>query len=344
MLPEFCAHLLRNESKMTKCIVITSIHHPTEAVEKFSQQPDFKLIVVGDSKTPKNWNCKNVIYLSLDYQRECEFDLLKTLPINHYSRKMIGYLIAMKDAQIIIDTDDDNIPKNNWEFPASNLSYQSLDGQGFVNIYQWYTEQKIWPRGLPLDLIKKEFHNPYGPEIQGSAVGVWQGLADKDPDVDAIYRLTIDEPCIFMHDMPLILKKGLISPFNSQNTLFYRALFLLMYLPVSVTFRFTDILRGLVAQPIMWAHDYHLGFTGASVVQKRNEHELMSDFRSEIPMYEHCEKVVDLVSACVSMNNSLEANLFNAYEKLALHNIVGYEEMVAVEAWINDSLKQMKIR
>ena len=328
---------------MTNCIVITSIFHPTEAVKKFSQNPNFKLIVIGDEKSPRIWNCENVTYLSLNDQWELGFDLLKTLPTNHYCRKMIGYLIAMKDAEVIIDTDDDNIPKNIWDFPDSKLSYRSLDGDGFVNIYQWYTKQKIWPRGLPLSLIKKEFKNTYGSEIKGSSVGVWQGLADEDPDVDAIYRLTIDEPCIFDQGVPLILKKGLITPFNSQNTLFLRALFPLMYLPISVTFRFTDILRGLVAQPIMWAHGYHLGFTGPTVVQKRNEHNLMSDFQSEVPMYEHCEKVVDLVLASISSSNSLEANLFNAYDKLALHNIVSCEELIAVQSWIDDSLKQMKI-
>jgi hypothetical protein len=327
---------------MSNYIVITSIFHPTEAVKKFSLNSDFKLIVVGDNKTPMNWNCKNVVYLSLDHQRELELSLPKKLPINHYCRKMIGYLIAMKDAEIIVDTDDDNIPKNNWEFPLTNQSYRALDGSGFVNIYQWYTKQKIWPRGLPLHLINKEFKNSYASDIQGRAVGIWQGLADEDPDVDAIYRLTIDEPCIFEQAMPLILNKGLISPFNSQNTLFYRPLFLLMYLPTTVTFRFTDILRGLIAQPIMWMHNYHLGFTGATVIQKRNEHNLMSDFRSEVPMYEHCDEIVDLVSASVSSNNSLEANLFNAYDKLAMHKIVDAEELVAVEAWINDSLKQMK--
>lgn len=327
---------------MTKYIVITSIFNPTEAVKLFSQNSDFKLIVVGDNKTPKSWRCKNTIFISLDRQKELELNLSKLLPINHYSRKMIGYLIAMKDAAIIIDTDDDNIPKNNWEFPVPSRSYRVLDGSGFVNIYQWYTKQKIWPRGLPLNLINKEFKNDYASNMQGDAVGIWQGLADEDPDVDAIYRLTINEPCIFEQAMPLILTKGLISPFNSQNTLFYRPLFLLMYLPTTVTFRFTDILRGLIAQPIMWMYNYHLGFTGATVVQKRNEHNLMSDFRSEISMYEHCEEIVNLVSASVSGNNSLEGNLFNAYDKLALHGIVSAAELVAVEAWINDSLKQMK--
>ena len=70
--------------------------------------------------------------------------------------------------------------------------------------------------------------------------------------------------------------------------------FALLYLPAHVTFRFTDILRGLVAQPILWAAGYQLGFTRATVVQERNPHELLEDFESESPGYLRVEKIVDI--------------------------------------------------
>ncbi|MBU3621838.1 STELLO glycosyltransferase family protein [Polynucleobacter sp. CS-Odin-A6] len=196
---------------------------------------------------------------------------------------------------------------------------------------------------MPLDLIKNNYTNSFGSEIEGLRVGIWQGLADEDPDVDAIYRLTINEPCYFEEGEPLVLQKNLISPFNSQNTMFHRDLFLLMYLPITVTFRFTDILRGLVAQPIMWAHDYYLGFTGPTVVQKRNEHNLMSDFSSEISMYQCTEKIVDLVSSVTSVGNTMEVNLYNAYDKLRHFGIVRDDEMQALEAWIKDAQKMLKL-
>ena len=37
------------------------------------------------------------------------------------------------------------------------------------------------------------------------------------------------------------------SPFNSQNTLWRKELLPLAYLPSKVTFRYTDILRGMIA-------------------------------------------------------------------------------------------------
>ena len=52
-----------------------------------------------------------------------------------------------------------------------------------------------------------------------------------------------------------------------------------MYLPAFVSFRFTDILRGYVAQRIMWDYGLRLGFLPPNVFQKRNEHDLMADFR-----------------------------------------------------------------
>ena len=109
-----------------------------------------------------------------------------------------------------------------------------------------------------------------------------------------------------------------------------------MYLPTYVTFRFTDILRGLVAQPIMWLYGYQLGFVGANVVQKRNPHDYMKDFISEIPMYQHCGEVVELVSSSISSVDSIESNLYNAYASLLKAGIVCDREMSSLEAWLND--------
>lgn len=103
---------------MKKYIIITSIFKPTEAVEKFSRNEDYQLIVVGDKKSPENWECDGVEYLSVDDQVDLDFHLLSKLPYNHYCRKMVGYLKAIKDgADVIVDTDDDNIPYTDWAFP-----------------------------------------------------------------------------------------------------------------------------------------------------------------------------------------------------------------------------------
>jgi STELLO glycosyltransferases len=319
-------------------IVITSIFPPTKAVKKFSKHQDYSLVVVGDRKTPIDWQCFPSHFLDIDSQEGMAFKLAKLLPFNHYSRKMIGYLWAIEHgAQLIIDTDDDNIPQENWGFPALEGNFDCIEEKkGFINIYQLFTNQKIWPRGLPLNLISKKEGLETVLNQELVKVGIWQGLADGDPDVDAIYRLTNNDPCFFNQRSPVALKPGTISPFNSQNTLIRKELFALLYLPSHVTFRFTDILRGLVAQPIMWCHGYLLGFSNATVLQERNPHDFMKDFTSEIPMYKYSEQIIPIVERVVSPKNSIEENLLNAYKALLQHDIVIDAEIEVLEAWLSD--------
>jgi len=123
-------------------------------------------------------------------------------------------------------------------------------------------------------------------------VGIWQSLVDGDPDVDAIYRLVSNEACIFKENEPVVLGEGSLCPFNSQNTFFSKETFPLLYIPSSVTFRFCDILHGLIAQPILWTLGLHLGFTKATVFQERNAHNYFHDFKSEVPMYLNGEQVI----------------------------------------------------
>lgn len=330
---------------MKRAIVITSIFNPTEAVISFSKMNDHTVIVVGDKKTPVEWECENVDYVSVRDQENMDFKIAALLPYNHYCRKMLGYLKAIQNgAEYIIDTDDDNIPKEDWRFPEFENNFGCISGsRGFINIYQLFTSQKIWPRGLPLQLINTQFDLESSIEIKNCRVGIWQGLADEDPDVDAIYRLTSDEPCYFNECEPVVLSEGTVSPFNTQNTIVRKELFPLLYLPTYVTFRFTDILRGLVAQPIMWLYGYQLGFTKASVVQKRNPHDYMKDFISEIPMYEQGEKVISLVSCAISESDTIEVNLYNAYQSLLKENIICEKEMTTLDAWLKD-IKTAKAR
>lgn len=322
---------------MKKYIVITSIFQPTEAIIRFAKLEEYNLIVVGDKKSPPKWYNPKTTFLSISVQEKMKSSLVKILPYNHYCRKMIGYLHAIRNgADVIIDTDDDNIPKGNWSFPEFLGKFDSIpDNLGFINIYNYYTESKIWPRGLPLQLINKK--QKIEKTINKSCkVGIWQGLADGDPDVDAIYRLTCDKACNFIERSPLVLQKGTFTPFNTQNTAILKELFPLLYLPSHVTFRFTDILRGIIAQPIMWSVGYQLGFTNATVIQERNPHDYFKDFISEIPMYLYTEKVAELVDKIIKSNDTIIDNLFNSYKELVKEKIVKAEELKILEAWLFD--------
>lgn len=321
----------------TDKIVITTIFPASPAVQKFSTLENFDLIVVGDKKTPPGWTLGRCNYSPWDDARFENSRLAKLIPFDHYSRKNLGYILAMREgATTVVDTDDDNFPLPNFGFPSTSFSGNtSSEDMGFINVYSHFTDKKIWPRGLPVRDILKE-----GPAFslhdEHSEIGVWQGLANGDPDVDALYRLTDNSECIFLEREPIVLGAGTWSPFNSQNTVFRRELLPLLYLPVSVSFRFTDILRSFVCQPIMWANGYRLGFTEATVFQDRNPHNYLADLISEFPMYESSETVAGILSGASSPADSVLSSLVKAYEALRANKIVLDNEMICLDAWVEE--------
>jgi hypothetical protein len=325
---------------MHKTIVITSIYPPSPSITKWTAFADWKMVVAGDQKTPVDWNWHPATYLSVADQESAQFQIAPLLPWNHYARKLMGYLAAIQQgAEIILDTDDDNMPKSDWSIPEFDGNYlMTPPGMGFINVYSYFTDQHIWPRGFPLNRVCDPAAHLGAVPMQTSPVriGIWQGLADGDPDVDAVYRMTVNTPCYFKTKPPVVLNTGTVSPFNSQNTAFIRPVFALLYLPASVSFRSTDIIRGLVAQPILWSAGYSLGFTRATVVQDRNEHQYLSDFESEIPCYLHAEKILEVVEGAVSSRVSIETNLLNAYESLIRDDLIPKCEMELVLAWVRD--------
>jgi hypothetical protein len=327
-------------SNFKQSIVITTINPPTKAIGLFARRIEWQKVVVGDRKTPDPWFYPDVIYLSPKAQAAQGFRLCERLPWNHYCRKMIGYLHCIRaGAEVIFDTDDDNLPKDDWSVPLFDGVYAcSPNGTTWVNIYRSFTNQRIWPRGFPLELLTSANTVLDGDALSAAPVrvGVWQSLADGDPDVDAIYRLTDSTPCYFRNREPIVLGVGSVCPFNSQVTAFRRELFPLLYLPATVTFRFTDILRGLVAQPIMWAAGYLLGFTRATVVQERNPHNYLKDFESEIPCYLHAQTVLDVATGAVNASAPVGENLAAVYEALYRRGLVRQEELVLLEAWLED--------
>ena len=225
-----------------------------------------------------------------------------------------------------------------WRATADREIGPAADPTRFVNVYRHFTDQFIWPRGLPLDGIlggTLDCDEPVQAAV-GSRIGVWQGLAQGDPDVDAIYRLTVGKECTFRDEEPVTLAGGVVCPFNSQNTAFLRELLPLMYLPAFVTFRYTDILRSFVAQPILWAAGYRLCFVSASVVQLRNAHDLMRDFESEVPMYLTTRQAIELAVGAVSVKAPIADNLSRVYAALEKGGIVESRERRLLDLWLSD--------
>jgi hypothetical protein len=330
---------------MKSICVITSIFPPTSAVASFAKSAAFDMVlVVGDRKSPDQYPLEGVRFIPLQEQERMPWSIVGLLPHDHYARKMVGYLeAAANGAEIVFETDDDNRLISGKKCDIWNVDCRLQIGidraeKQFVNVYRHFTDQFIWPRGLPLDSILDPKANSFQPTQTSDVkpVAVWQGLADNEPDVDAIYRLTSNERCYFKSAPSVALAPGVICPFNSQNTAFSRQLLPLMYLPAFVSFRYTDILRSLVAQPILWAAGLSLCFTSATVLQERNAHNNFRDFESEIPMYLTAKLAIDKVVEAVSSSRSVSDNLHAAYVALEAVQIVSVRELRLLEAWLSD--------
>ena len=110
----------------------------------------------------------------------------------------------------------------------------------------------LWPRGFPLTQIKnKTTWQKVNTTTLNPNIGVIQSLANSDPDVDAIWRLTRKLPINFKDGKRIVLSPGTYCSYNAQATLHYALWGLL--LPVSVHGRVSDIWRSYIMQRLM--HD-----------------------------------------------------------------------------------------
>jgi len=96
-------------------LIITSIAPSTNRVlQTFAsecQRNNMHFIVMGDSKSPTGFSLNSCDYYSLDEQKRLPYQMARSLPESKYSRKNLGYLLAMEHgATVIIETDDDNFP------------------------------------------------------------------------------------------------------------------------------------------------------------------------------------------------------------------------------------------
>ena len=326
-------------SNISKALVVTTINYPTDALlELAKKQSDWNLYIVGDLKTPVDWSLQGATYISVDEQKASEFQLARSLPWNHYCRKNIGYLTAFQSgAHIIAETDDDNFP-NNWPPNSceSTLEAELVSKNGWVNVYKYFTQADIWARGLPLESVDA----PITPaaEKRLTKAAVHQYLASGDPDVDALYRLTLGRTDHEFEDRNIVLDVGAATPFNSQSTIWFSAALALMYLPCNVSFRMTDIWRSFVAQACLWAAGERVAYLGNGVTQIRNEHDLVRDLTDELIGYRRNNEIMQgLLTLSLSPNpENMTNNLLACYDYLAKIDIVPPSEMPLVEAWCSD--------
>ncbi len=329
---------------MKTSLVVTTINKPNKILNKLafkSKLHNWNFVIIGDKKTPKNFKVINGNFISLKQQKKLNFNFSKICPENSYSRKNIGYLISMKKSDIIVETDDDNFPKDSF-FKERKIIHKTKKIEGFkwINIYSLYLKKKelIWPRGIPLDEIND--HIKVSNKLKKDSFLIQQGLCDKNPDVDSIYRIINDKINVNFKNLKFNLNKSL-STFNSQNTTWFREVFVLMYLPVTCTMRCTDIWRSIIALKIMNLNNKKILFHGPTMSQFRNQHNLIKDFMDEIPMFENNKLIYNEINKLKLKKGKkhYSDNIYKCYKKLVDLNIIEKKELFYLKAWIIDSKK-----
>jgi hypothetical protein len=269
---------------VNKYIVCTSINEPTEAILAYDSMPDWKLVVVGDKKTPKNYKLKNGIYISPEDQMDISSELSDLIGWNCIQRRNFGLLYAFNlGADIVCTVDDDNIPLPNWgndllinnevnikEFQIGNEAFDPIGATSY---------KQIWHRGFPLELISKRDYTDFKyikvvPDIQAD---FWNG----DPDIDALCRLEHGPSCNFS-DAEFPFTSNKISPFNSQNTILSRKIAYDYFLYPHIG-RMDDIWAAFY----VISKGYRVVYNKATVFQQRNEHNLIEDMKKEYLGYEN---------------------------------------------------------
>ena len=341
----FCSTIFLVAQNSNKWIVVTTINYPTKALKKLSQLEGWQLVVIGDKKTPLDWHLDDCIYLGVKEQLDLSYKIIDLLPWNHYSRKNIGYLYAIEHgAEIIYDTDDDNIliDSNICVLPKNEQTLIYAGSESVVNPYMYFGSNLLWPRGYPLSKIltngaflgeensftlSSEIVRPY----------IQQGLVNLDPDVDAILRLTKGVGSILFEDKkPISLPKHCLCPFNTQNTVIYQEAFWGLLIPITTAFRVCDIWRGYWAQRLLWDIGGNICFTKATVIQERNDHNLMHDFIDEIDLYTKTESLLELLLTWKSDSKSFFCRAQELTDRMIEKGFYKKKEGKLLDAWFKD--------
>jgi STELLO glycosyltransferases len=329
-------------SSVSSYLVITSVatadNHVLREYSTQAGKYGRGLIVIGDKKSPLDFELPGCDFYSIERQKNLSCSLPSLLPTNHYSRKNVGYLVAAHSgADIIIETDDDNLPyKEFWQERTLHHNGLTFENAGWVNAYRHFSAANIWPRGFALNCVQQP--TPSSIQQTNIACPIQQGLADENPDVDAIYRLTLPLPVKFEAAEAIALGRGAICPFNSQNTTWFKEAFPLLYLPSFCSFRMTDIWRSFVAQRVAWECDWHILFHKSTVWQERNSHNLLKDFQDEIPGYLHNGKIVEVLSllALRQGKEHILENMKACYSAMIDMALIDPAEMQLLDAWFAD--------
>lgn len=310
-----------------RVIVTTTINAPTEAIRKYDRMEKWKLIVVGDERSPE-YKLERGRFISWEEQQELYPDLCRLIGANSVARgRMIAFIEGYKTgAEIIASIDDDNEPYEYWG--------KDIELNKPISVVCYYNEDVLVFN--PLSVISSTlFHRGFPLEFRGDRVYwkmkeiiikplVREDLWTGDPDIDAIDRI-LYRPHISYHNFRPFTTT-VFSPVNTQNTFIHRSA--IKYFPANLPFigRVDDIWASYLFQA---KFPLAIVYYPASVhhYQKRTYKSLVDDLEKEVFGYRNTGEFLKILRTCIQVDteNAREIAIENFLEPKLQEAIQLYE-------------------
>jgi len=344
-------------------VIVPDTKTPSDYMDKFRELQKKQ----ERKQSISNSAYSNVFYFAIEKQKEWEKiqgpfgDFVRLTPWKHFCRKNIGYLFAiLHGAEYIFDFDDDNFIKldetgkpmeilPNDDDPSSmtlknvNVVMQGAKAFNHHPIMK-ASENESWARGFPLELIRDQSTQgqvAYKDDIpfvaRDKEIGVIQFLADDNPDIDAIHRLSKPLPMTFPLDgaKSVLVPTHAYAPYNAQATIHTKNAMWAMLLPGTVPGRVSDIWRSYFAQCIFADAGLSLVFAPPKIVQERNAHDYLGDFNAEQALYNKSGKLIEFLSEWDSKGaDTIPKRMEDLWIDLYEYGYIEEEDVHAVQAWL----------
>ncbi|XP_057513133.1 probable glycosyltransferase STELLO1 [Actinidia eriantha] len=338
-------------------IVVTVSDYPSDSLRVLVKTKGWQVLAVGNSRTPKDWNLKGVVFLSMEEQANLGFRVVDFLPYESYVRKSVGYLFAIQHgAKRIFDADD------RGEVIGGELGrHFDLDLEGVaakqqrvlqyshvgsnrtvVNPYVHFGQRSVWPRGLPLENVGEVGHEEFYTEVNGGRQYIQQGISNGLPDVDSVFyytRKSGGEPFDIRfdeHAPKVALPQGMMVPINSFNSVFHYNAFWALMLPVSVSSMASDVLRGYWAQRLLWEIGGFVMVCPPTI--HRYDNIEAYPFSEEKDLHVNVGRLVKFLISWKSRKNMLSERILDLSYSMAKEGFWSEKDLKFTAAWIQDLL------
>lgn len=311
-------------------LITTTITVPTVLAEYRRIGPDVEIIVAGDVTGPQaeiaNFcHSINARYISYEEQGRLGYAVHDIIGPRSIQRRNIAILEAIRSGANIIytmDTDNSLIDEQHFTNIHAHLSQPQTrtvytSSTGWLDVGAFASPETYTARGFPVTRWHESAS--YLTRRAQVHIGVFSSLILSDPDISAVERILL-KPDVTDYDIGVnhvitIDPKATWAPINTQATAVVREVSPLLFVLPGVG-RFDDILALYIAQRVMQATDYHVGFGAPFVRQDRHEHDLLKDLEHELFGMRYTERFCDLLHAAPT---SPDASIIDNLDAVCRH-------------------------